>query len=98
MSKRALTIIVAAIVLCAIASHLAGRMHWDKVWLVFGGLAVVPAGWALLGHLVTLDDDAPAGFSNPDASPSVWRTSLIELLAKGLLFAFVAIAVMSGPS
>lgn len=98
MSTRTLAIVVAAILLCAIASHVAGRMHWDRAWRAFGGLAIVSAGWAFVGHLVTIDDDAPGGFSNPDASPRTWRASLIELLAKSLLFAFVVVAVISGPS
>jgi len=98
MSKRTQAIVVSAILLLAIASHLAGRMHWDAAWLALGGPPFVVAGWALLGHLVTLDDDSPGGFSNPDDSPSLWRNSLIELLAKTLLFAFVAVAVISGAS
>jgi hypothetical protein len=48
--------------------------------------AVVPAvavGFlAFAGHAVTLDEDAPGGWSNPGASREVWRASLRELSAK----------------
>ncbi len=42
------------------------------------GIAVLVFG----GHLVTIDDDAPGGWSNPDGSKNVWAGSKLELLAK----------------
>jgi hypothetical protein len=39
--------------------------------------------WALLGHLVTIDDDMKGGWSNPDGSePFPW----LELLVKVAIF------------
>ena len=51
--------------------------------------ALLFSGWAMLGHLVTLDDDAPGGWSSP-ASPeeakAFWRSSLGEFAIKALIF------------
>ena len=44
--------------------------------------------WAALGHLVTLDDDMPGNWSNPDGSKSLWHRSLVELAIK--LIALIA--------
>ena len=56
-----------------------------------GRLSIVPAliltGWASVGHLVTLDDDAPGEWSNPGGSRKVWLSSLRELSVKVALFA-----------
>ena len=98
MSKKALVIIGAAIVASAIAAHVAGRMHSNAAWLAFGVPSFLLSGWAFAGHLMTLDDDAPDGFSNVDGSRSFWRSSLTELVAKGALFLFVAVTVISGGS
>ncbi|MFP5213157.1 MAG: hypothetical protein ACLGPL_07230 [Acidobacteriota bacterium] len=41
------------------------------------------SAWALLGHLVTIDDDVKGGWSNPDGSePFPW----LELLTKVAIF------------
>jgi hypothetical protein len=45
------------------------------------------AGWAAFGHLITLDDDAPESFSNPEGLRPLWRRSLLELVIKFLVFA-----------
>ena len=49
--------------------------------------------WATIGHLVTLDDEMPGGWSNAEESRKVWRLSLAGLVAKAgalvLLFWFV---------
>lgn len=40
--------------------------------------------WALIGHLVTIDDDFPGGWSNPLADPAFpWK----ELIGKAALLA-----------
>ena len=50
------------------------------------------AAWAFVGHVVTLDDDVPGGWSNPGGTvPFPWR----ELAAKAaFLAALIAIAVV----
>jgi hypothetical protein len=41
------------------------------------------AGWAFIGHVVTADDDAPGGWSNPDGKlPYPWA----ELVLKAVIF------------
>lgn len=72
------------------------------IWLaIMGGTAVllaalwsVPylytligfAAWAFAGHLITIDDDLPGGWGNPDGlRPSPW----LALVAKGALLALL---------
>jgi len=45
--------------------------------------------WATLGHLVTLDDDMPGGWSNPEESKEIWRLSVAGLATKAGLLALV---------
>ena len=53
------------------------------------------AAWAFLGHLVTADDEAPGGWSNPNGSlPFPW----IELAAKALIFAALCTAAYFIPA
>lgn len=49
--------------------------------------ALVLAGWASFGHLVSLDDDMPGEWSNPEGSRKVWLTSVAGLGVKLALFA-----------
>jgi hypothetical protein len=62
---------------------------------ILGLPLVFVSGWVFLGHLVTLDDDAPSGWSNPTRSTGVWRRSLLELVAKGMVFGVIAWAVFA---
>ncbi len=62
-----------------------------SVWL--GTPALVLSAWAFVGHLVTLDDDHPSGWSNPGTSEStsgesraLWHRSLRELAVKLVVF------------
>jgi hypothetical protein len=49
--------------------------------------------WAFVGHLVTADDDAPGGWSNPDGSLSFpWLELLIKALVLGALCALAALS------
>ena len=54
--------------------------------------ALVLAGWAFGGHLVTLDDDAPGGWSNHEGSAEYWHASLRQLAIK--FFVFLAVVVL----
>jgi hypothetical protein len=51
-----------------------------------GGLALVLSRWAVIGHVVTLDDDMPGDWSNPDRSRAVWSKSLAQLVIKMVIF------------
>lgn len=73
--------------------------HYFKLLAIVAGTAVllslfwqVPyiftaigfSAWAFFGHLITADDDAPGGWSNPDGSlPFPWA----ELAVKGAALA-----------
>jgi hypothetical protein len=46
-------------------------------------------GWSSLGQLVTLDDDLPGGWSNPDGDPSSARRAKIWLCSTVATFAAV---------
>jgi len=52
--------------------------------------AVVTSVWIFVGHLVTVDDEAPGGWANPDGVPEVWRQSLLWLAMKAMVCAGVA--------
>jgi len=59
--------------------------------------------WVFVGHLVTADDDAPGGWSNPDGSlPFPWVKLLIKALVLGALCALAALSPvirgLGGPS
>jgi hypothetical protein len=68
-------------------------------WLAV--LAFILSGWAALGHLVTLDDDMPGGWSNPERSRLFWFKSLGQLAIKfaifvGVLGLFMALQARAG--
>ena len=48
---------------------------------------------AVIGHLVTLDEDYPGAYFNPNADRRVWRTSVAVLLGK-LVVSLVLAAVV----
>jgi len=53
------------------------------------------AGWAFIGHVVTADDDAPGGWSNPDGTaPSAWG----ELALKAAIFFGLCGAIAEFPA
>jgi hypothetical protein len=50
------------------------------------------AGWLFIGHLITVDDDFPDGWSNPDGvHPIPWRA----LAIKGAVFLALFLAALS---
>ena len=53
------------------------------------------SGWAFLGHLVTLDEDAAGGWSNPNNSRAIWRSSLAQLGIKFLAFLLTLVPVLA---
>lgn len=66
----------------AIAALLTGVSWWK--WLAAPALFL--SGWAAAGHLITLDDDLPGGWSNPGESKWFWYRSLAEFLCKVAVF------------
>ena len=55
------------------------------------------AGWAAIGHLVTLDDDMPGEWSNPERDIALWRSSLVVLAAKFAVFITLLTLAISLP-
>lgn len=76
--------------LCSVGARLFGR---PQLVVPLGSPALVLTGWAFLGHLITLDDDAPGGWSNPERSRKVWMRSLWILAALMVLFGVTCWAV-----
>jgi hypothetical protein len=88
--KHIIWILFAATYLLAVAlSFTAAR----KISLVIGAPALLLSGWAFFGHLVTIDDDMPRGWSNPAKSRHIWLVSLGELLIKLVIFAVLIFLV-----
>lgn len=61
---------------------------------ILGVPLIVLSGLALVGHLVTLDDDAAGGWSNPGGSRRVLRQSLVRLAVEGAVFAVATRATL----
>ena len=49
---------------------------------IIGSAALVLSVRACFGHIVTLDDDAPGEWSNPERSKAIWSNSVGELFIK----------------
>lgn len=72
--------IVIGVVLTSLACSVGARFMGRPTLVVpLGVPAMLLTGWAFVGHLITLDDDAPGGWSNPERFPKLWRQSLSTL-------------------
>jgi len=98
MSIRFQIVLVAVVIVLACTSFAVGRMYSHSLGFSIGTPALIVSGWAFLGHLITLDEDAPGSFFNPRSASSsrVWRNSLVELVAKAALVALVCTLVFAG--
>lgn len=54
--------------------------------------------WMFIGHLATLDDDEPGGWSNLNNSKAIWKNSLIELFIKFLIVLFIISIILIYPN
>ena len=75
-----------------IGALVAKLLGYENVGYI-GAPALVMSGWAALGHLVTLDDDAPGEWSNLEGETSIWRHSVLVLSVKMLVFAFIGVII-----
>lgn len=41
--------------------------------------------WSVFGHFITIDDDMPGGWENPDGDQKIWRLSWVEFAFKFVL-------------
>lgn len=89
LTQVALTIYAASLFLASTAAFF-GMANWV---LPLGAPALGLSGMAFLGHLVTLDDDSPGSFGNPDHDQSLWTESVQELRVKFFVCLF-AVAVI----
>lgn len=77
MRKLVRTTLLTILVVAVIAVCLSSVFDVPYVITLLGLSA-----WAALGHLITLDDDVPGEWSNPEGSMRLWRLSLLGLAIK----------------
>ena len=79
--------VVTGVLVVSLLGSIAARFFGRPQLVVpLGVPALILTGWAFFGHLVTLDDDAPGGWSNPERSRKTWLSSLAILAGLLLLF------------
>ena len=76
--------------LCSVGARLLGRPQFV---VPIGSPALVLTAWAFFGHLVTLDDDFPGGWSNPERSAKFVYQSLLAIAVKLILLCLACWAV-----
>jgi len=55
-------------------------------------------GWLVAGHLITLDDEEPGMWSNPEGSKRLWHSSLLELGTKAGIFGIAVLILVLFPA
>lgn len=83
---RMLAILVVSVIVSAIGALIANAFGADRVAILAGAPALFFTGWAFVGHLITIDDDMPDEWSNPEGDQGIWQRSLLELLLKAIIF------------
>jgi hypothetical protein len=79
-------VVIALITSSLLLSAAASTLSYSAASTWLGAPALLISGWAAVGHLVTIDDDAPGGFSNEDRDQRFWHESLLALVIKIVLF------------
>lgn len=92
---RVQAIFVGIVVLSVVAALLARIFDSDRVAMALGAPALFLTGWTFLGHLLTIDDDMPGEWSNPDGDWRAWRRSLLELLLKATVLIGVLLVMLA---
>jgi hypothetical protein len=54
--------------------------------------------WLFAGHLITVDDEEPGGWSNPEGSRKIWNSSLFELAAKAAVLVVAVLLLVLIPA
>ena len=96
MSLRVQSVVLSIVLALSIASFAIARLYSPSLGFKVGVAPVIFTALAFFGHLITLDDNARGGFSNPESSSGIWRSSLLELALKAGLFVLVCFFVFSG--
>lgn len=83
------------VILSLVGTGLSKFFGSSEIAITLATPGLILLGWSTLGHFVTLDDDMPGEWSNPEGDKSIWYESLAELAAKAVLF--VALAWLTIP-
>ena len=90
--------VVAGLLLASlIASVVASLLHARYVAIWLGVPALILTGWTAGGHLITLDDDFPGGWSNIEGSKRLFLVSLLWLLVEAVVFVGIFYLVAMWP-
>jgi hypothetical protein len=94
ISSRAWPWVVVGVVVlslrCSVGARLLGRPQFV---VSIGSPALVLTAWAFSGHLITLDDDFPGDWSNPERSAKFVYQSLLALAVKLIFFCLTCRAI-----
>ena len=82
-------LIIAVFVFSLIGGVTASMLGYGVIAKSVGAPALVLSGWASFGHFITLDDDMPGEWSNPERSKKIWYSSILELFVKIAVFVMV---------
>ncbi len=85
-------IVVSVFIISVVGGIAAVMLGYDAIAKGIGAPALVLSGWASFGHFITLDDDMPGEWSNPEGSKKSWYSSILELVVK--IAAFVAVVFL----
>jgi hypothetical protein len=79
-------LILTAFVISFVGGVAASMLEYGEIAKAVGAPALVLSGWASFGHIITLDDDVPGEWSNPERSKKMWYSSILELFVKIAVF------------
>ena len=90
MKKKLLIPIIVWSVVIAVAF---GLSRWASLnfWVM---LAIVAGGVLINGFVVTLEDDLPGGFNNPDGTQPPGYTRITAKIVRGLFVVFVLLCIV----
>jgi hypothetical protein len=91
--------IVLGVFLTSLGASIAASLFDARLasyWL--GAPAVVLSAWSAIGHLTTVDDDYPGGFSNSEKNAGIWHRSLWALALKVAILLVTVWLVVLAPS
>jgi hypothetical protein len=86
-------LIYAFFILSYVSALAASLADLTVLGMGLGAPALLISGWSFLGHFVTLDDDMPGEWSNPEGSRKTWYLSLGELSLKAVIFLVLVVVV-----
>ena len=90
MKKKLLIPIIVWSVVIAVAF---GLSRWASLnfWVM---LAIVAGGVLINGFVVTLEDDLPGGFNNPDGTQTPGYARITAKIVRGLFVVFVLLCIV----